>query len=315
MSAGKQFHFLRQSPWRHNLLNLTCFATVLALLGLTAAASQWLPAAIYLPLASLGFGIGIFALLILVVHEASHGMFIIGGDSARRQFWNRCFGWLVAVPTGIHYVRQWEVGHIIHHVSPLTAEDPQAFNRTTGPELWRLLVLSILVPGYGFVRRLRRKRTVASGRAGSGVLLVFVGFWLVTMAACGLRFGWTVPVALFLGQQVTLVLNEIKGALEHGGEIAFDPDPLLRSRTTFFPLRLIVLPWHISLHFEHHLSMCVPWYRLMAYHRAVLPHVPPDLRPWIFNRNPVAQLQGRIGAVPVSTDQAFADPETSAVPG
>lgn len=308
LMAGKDFHFLKQTPWRHNLLNLTAFGGTLAVIAATVAAAKHLSAAIYLPMAILSFGLCFFSLFILVVHEASHGMFLIGGTKDQRLFWNRVFGWFVSIPFGVHYVTHWEQGHITHHLKPIEAEDPQAFNRLTGRELWRMTVLFLVIPGFAFVHRVLRKRTVSTSRTGPGVLLGFLACWTLGLTLGGTLVNWMVPVALLYGLQITLVLNQVKGALEHGGAIAFDADPLLRSRTSFFPGRWLLMPWNITLHFEHHLNMAIPWYRLVTYHRRIRPLVPADLQPWLFNRRLIAQLDGRLGAVPALPTSPLAQP-------
>jgi fatty acid desaturase len=310
--AGKDHHFLRQSAWRHNVLNLGSFAATVALIGLTVWAGGWMAPAQYLPLAVLSFGLSFFSLFILVVHEASHGMFVIGGNKDQRLFWNRVFGWIVSLPFGVHYIRHWEEGHITHHLKPIEPEDPQAFNRTTGPELWRMVALFLIVPGYAFVHRVLKKRAVTASRTGPGVLIGFLAIWLGAMTATGMTIRWTVPVALLYGLQVTLVLNQLKGALEHGGAIAFDPDPLLRSRTSFFPLRWLFMPWNITLHFEHHLNMAIPWYQLVAYHKAIKPLVPAALHPLIFNRTLLAQLNGQLGTYPEAATATVAYAQATA---
>jgi fatty acid desaturase len=59
-----------------------------------------------------------------------------------------------------------------------------------------------------------------------------------------------------------------------------------------FPLRWLLLPYNISLHFEHHLNYGVPWYHLGAFHRDVLRLMPPaDQRRYV-NANVIRQLSG-----------------------
>ncbi|MEC9398025.1 MAG: fatty acid desaturase, partial [Myxococcota bacterium] len=102
--------------------------------------------------------------------------------------------------------------------------------------------------------------------------------------------------SILMAMQILSALNEIKGALEHGGEVAFHPEPLLRSRTSLFPGRNLIMPLNISMHFEHHLNHTVPWYDLMNYHRAIYPLVPEELRSNIFNHDILTQLRGELEA-------------------
>jgi len=52
---------------------------------------------------------------------------------------------------------------------------------------------------------------------------------------------------------------------------------------------------NISLHFEHHLNMCVPWYLLPRFQRDIAAVVPIELRDRLYVtrlRDFVAQLRG-----------------------
>ncbi|MBC7545296.1 MAG: fatty acid desaturase [Candidatus Sericytochromatia bacterium] len=312
MAQGKHYHWIRKAPLGHNLLNVGIYAATFALIAATIAAGGRFHPGLYIPVASLIFALSFFSLFILVVHEASHDMFVIAKDNARRRFWNRVFGWSVALPFGVHYIRHWEEGHTIHHLHPIEAEDPQAFNRITGPALWKMAAIFLIVPGYAFVHRIISKRSVTQTRTGPGVLIGFFAVWVPLMVLTGALIAWTVPVALLLGLQITLVLNQFKGALEHGGEIAFEPNPLLRSRTSFFPFRNLLMPWNITLHFEHHLNFSVPWYDLVRYHRDIRGLVPAELQSEIFNRDILAQLNGRKGRLPVIENVTTFENESAA---
>ena len=90
-------------------------------------------------------------------------------------------------------------------------------------------------------------------------------------------------------------MNQVKGSLEHGGELANEPNRHFRSRTSLFPLRWLVMPLNISLHFEHHLNYCVPWYLLPAYQHALREIVPPEVAAELFNTRVWDQLMGRKG--------------------
>jgi fatty acid desaturase len=118
--------------------------------------------------------------------------------------------------------------------------------------------------------------------------------------------GWRLAFALAYGLQVLAALNQLKGSLEHGGEIAFDPDRLLRSRSSMVPLQRLLPMFYVTIyHFEHHLNYAVPWYDLPRYHRDVHALVPPDLRGEIFNADLLAQLAGHKGPVPRAGDQVM----------
>jgi fatty acid desaturase len=289
---GQRHSVSRESRWRHNARNLASLAALL-LLGLAlAAASRVLPWWLYVPLAAGGFGWLFFALLALVVHEASHGMFLLHRVPALRRALNHFCGSCICVPFAIHYTRHWQRGHLLHHRYPMTREDPQRFSVKTGSAFWGLFLGLLLVPGLAYVERLgsrtNRQRGVSSGAA----LPRFLVFWL-SLGSLELWLGATsVLLAQLWGLQVLSALNQLKGALEHGGRIAHDDNPLLRSRTTTSPLLAVLLPFNITLHFEHHLNYTVPWYRLRAYQRDLLPHLPEPQRERLLNRHALRQLSG-----------------------
>ena len=140
----------------------------------------------------------LYTLLGIPVHEASHGMMFLSRDPARRKRWNGIIGWACALPFGIHYQRHWAEGHVTHHVHPIEDDDPQAFNRSTGQELARVLALLLLVPGAALVHRFTVKRHTGYGGSSLGVFAAFVTLWSVALpsAAAGIwPLTWRMRVA------------------------------------------------------------------------------------------------------------------------
>lgn len=302
--AGQRYHYRHKVPWRHNAIGLSVLALVViagaGLLALARIVDTWA----YVPIAGVGFGFLYYTLLGIPVHEASHGMMFLSPDPARRKRWNTLIGWACAIPFGIHYQRHWAEGHVIHHIHPLEDDDPQAFNRSTGPALARVLALLLFVPGAALIHRFTVKRHTGFGGSSRGVFAAFVALWAVVLTAAVACYGWMATLALAYGLQVVAALNQLKGSLEHGGEIAFDPDRLLRSRSSLFPLQLMLPMFYVTIfHFEHHLNYAVPWYDLPRYHRDVARLMPAALEPDIFNKDLFLQLaghKGRIGAPPLT---------------
>lgn len=296
--AGRRYHFRHKAPWRHNLIGAAALASVAlgvaALVGLARVMNPW----VYVPVAGVGFGLLYYTLLAIPVHEASHGMMFLAAHPGRRKRWNTIVGWACALPFGVHYQRHWAEGHVTHHIHPLEDDDPQAFNRETGWPLAGLLALLFLVPGYALVHRFTVKRQTGYGGSSGAVLAVFAAIWVATLAGAVALSGWPLAFALAYGLQVVAALNQIKGSLEHGGALVFDPDRLFRSRSSMVPLRRLLPMFYVTIyHFEHHLNYTVPWYDLPRYHRDVLALTPPDLRPAIFNVDLLAQLAGRKGPI------------------
>ena len=299
--AGQKYHYRHKIPWRHNLIGVLVLAAVAGgiagLLALGRVTSSWM----YVPLAGVGFGFLYYTLLGIPVHEASHGMMFLANDAKRRKRWNSTIGWCCALPFGIHYGRHWEEGHVTHHIHPFEADDPQAYNRLTGRTLASVLALLLLVPGAALFHRFTVKRATGFGGSSPAVFIGFLAIWILTLSAVVVEYGWHVALAMAYGLQVVAALNQLKGSLEHGGEIAFDPDRLLRSRDSMIPWRALLPMFYVTIyHFEHHLNYAVPWYDLPRYHRDVRAFVPAFVHPDVFNEDLLAQLAGYKGRIPTT---------------
>ncbi|MEN8131818.1 MAG: fatty acid desaturase [Pseudomonadota bacterium] len=287
VKAGNRFHYRRKNPWKHNLLNLSLLALLLLTGGGVLVLSKIVPAAVYLPLASLASGLLIFALLILVVHESTHTMFIIMRDGNLAKKLNRSLGRLICYPLGIDYKHHWQIGHITHHIDALEAHDPQNCPNTvlTGRALFKALLLD-LIPGYA---HLFRKYDDCDGPkqypANYPMVMVQVAFWALLIWISLEYLNWTGPLAVFFGAQVTLMINRIKIAMEHGGPMLIRDNHWLKSASSFFPLRQLFMPFNISLHFEHHVNFNVPWYDLKQYHDLLLGIIPSKDQAKVFHKN------------------------------
>ena len=93
------------------------------------------------------------------------------------------------------------------------------------------------------------------------------------LAACALAGVWWLYFALWLLPLMTgfqLVLR-IRNIAEHA-MTSHDKDPLRHARTTYAGLleRIIVAPYWVHYHIEHHAYMYVPCWQLKALHREML---------------------------------------------
>lgn len=295
VKLGRRFSAHLQPRWRHNAINLSHLFGLLLATFVALAAARQVPPTLYVPLAAIGLGWLYFALLVLVVHEASHNMFVITKNRNKRLSWNRWLGRLCCVPFGINYERHWQVGHITHHRYPMEEVDPQRYNTKTGSAFWLLFLGLLFVPGFALVERFMSKTNRKRGVSSGNTLLWLAAFWVCTgIVLCCFWSVWAFVAALW-GLQVLSALNQLKGALEHGGEIGRSADPQRRSRTTLMPLRWVIMPFNISLHFAHHLNYGVPWYLLGRYHTALTPTLPTDEQAYFVNRRVIAQLNGKLG--------------------
>jgi fatty acid desaturase len=298
--AGQRYHYRTKNPVAHNARNLGWMMALSAGVGLVVSLGDDLHPALYLPIAPWLLGGLYFGLFILVVHEASHGMFFLSPrHRGLERAVNRGVGWAVAVWFAVHYTKHWEQGHLEHHVRPLEPDDPQRFSTLVGPALWKKLALTLWVPGFLLVDRTLGRQRLESGKSTSskGVILGFVLCWGTAMTLAGLLVHPSVSIAIFLGLHVITALNHVKGALEHGGAIGREDDFLFRSRTSIFPGRRVLMPFNITFHFEHHLNFGVPWYDLGRYQRDLHGMVPRPVWEDVINHAPLDQLHDRLGGL------------------
>lgn len=293
--ASRAFAVPGYATARHNAINVMAAALLIGSFVAAIHAASWLPAVAYVAGGALVFGWLYFSLFVVVVHEASHDMFVLAATMPRTRLLNALAGNIVCIPFGINYEEEWRHGHIHHHNHPLERSDPQNCEAPVGRPLLLLLAKILLIPGYALVLTATRHSTAAAFRCPRGGAravgrgpwwhaLVQALFW----AGVGL-YSWRMTgslwplAAMTLGVQVSTALNVIKVALEHGGDgLAAASDRRLRTRSTHFFTRALWMPFNISLHFEHHLNMRVPWYRLGAFHSTLQDTLPLDLQRRVF---------------------------------
>jgi len=292
IAAGKEFHVMRQDKSAHNRKNLLWTAAVLTGIGTIVLSSAVVPAVPFLLLAPWMLGSLFFSLFILVIHECSHDMFILTDDKKKLRLWNRRIGQLFSAPFFTDYVKHWEEGHLVHHLRPCEADDPQDRDPITGwPLAARLLVL-LTIP----VSVLAFNPSNQYGFNPKRIALGVVAF-IIPAVLASVLIAWPAGIAVFLGMHVLQFLALLKKAQEHGGGLEHATDPLLRSRTYLYPLARFASPFHINYHFEHHANFRVPWYHLPAYHARLKAIVPEHLQPWFFHSRYIDQAAGRFPPV------------------
>jgi fatty acid desaturase len=293
IAAGKAFHVARQDPRLHNTRNVGWTAAVVGGIGLVVGAGAVVPALPYLVVAPWLFGCLYFSLFILVIHECSHNMYLLLQDRSAQKLWNRRVGMAFSAPFFTDYLKHWEEGHTVHHVRPCEEDDPQDRFPLTGRALYLRLAVVLLIPGSVLAFNPSNQYGLDLRRIGLGMLLLVLPAVLL-----GVLLGWHVGVGMLLGMNVLQCLNFLKKAQEHGNGLKDASDPLLRSRTYFYPLARFASPFHINYHFEHHANYRVPWYALPAYHARLREIVPEHLQPWFFHHRYLEQVGGGFHAVP-----------------
>jgi len=278
IAAGNEFHFVKQTPWRHNLLN--CFS----LLGVGAAFAgvmflgKMMPWWAYIPTATVLMGCLIFSLFVLVIHECSHCMFLLKKDREASKRLNHRIGSIFGDLLFTNYMEHWAREHTVHHLRPMEEVDRQDRLRFSD-RTWVRMVAMMLIPGASLAVNPSRQygfsvRRFAIGMSFFGGLAAIGGYFIA----------WPVAVSILWSFNVTAVCNMHKIAQEHGSNLIRIADPYLRSRTYFYPFRHIASPFSINYHFEHHANFNVPWYRLRAYHQRVMEIMPDELKPYFLTR-------------------------------
>lgn len=263
LEISRHFHFEKATPWLHNLTNLFFFSALFFSYLLTLASTFQMASTGAAIIAGVFLGWLTFALVTVVVHEASHRMFLVGPLSSMNSF----FGSLICSPLGVNFKQEWQVGHMVHHNFPLTKEDPQNCHAPTGARLRNLILKCLFVPFYVFYKVGRAQSTAGifncpdTGKS-KNVTLVSVTFWTVIIFL-SLKARTFYPIlAMYTSYVVATTMNLVKVALEHGGDLRQQSHPLLRSKSTVFPFVFLIFPFNITVHFEHHLNRHVPWYNL-----------------------------------------------------
>lgn len=265
----------RRSDWMGAYLVLHAWALVIGAMALFV----WLPNPLTFLVAVMVIGGRQLGLAILM-HDAAHGLLF------RTRRLNEFAGqWLCAFPVGtdLHLYRPY---HLKHHRFTQQAEDPDLVLSAPFPisraslkrKIWRDLTgrtgytrrkqqiaLTWGEPGLSWVDRWQRLQ-----KGGlTGFVITNAALWAM-MSAVGL---WWLYPALWLLPLLTWyqLASRIRNIAEHA--VAPDnADSLRNTRTTYAGpvLRLLLAPYWVNYHLEHHLLLSLPCWKLPAAHRLLL---------------------------------------------
>jgi fatty acid desaturase len=266
--ADEQWAALTQrSAWRGIWLVLHAWALIVAASALAALWPNpltWLIAVMVVGARQLG--------LAILMHEAAHGT--LHPNTAINVFLGE---WLCGVPVGADLAR-YRPYHLKHHRFTQQDEDPDlvlsAPFPTTRASLRRKIIRDLT--GQTFFKQriapLFRHGTGGNAFVGetgraqrrwlAGSIAIFLIYW-----ACGAGiwfFGvWVMAFATWFP-----LVTRLRNIAEHGCT-SRTPDPFTVARTTRanWLERLLIAPYFVHYHAEHHLFIAVPCYRLPALHR------------------------------------------------
>jgi fatty acid desaturase len=218
--------------------------------------------------------------LAILMHEAAHGAL---HPNIKVNDW--VGHWLCGAPTNGE-LKRYRDYHLQHHKFAQQVEDPDlslsAPFPTTRQSLWRKVVRDLT--GQTFFKQ-RIKPTVDAFKAGAkkgvpwtktarGVLafwkpfLITNGVLIVATSAAGYWWAWPVLWLIPMATWFPLV-TRLRNIAEHALVGENQPDPLRHARTTIAnPLeRLLIAPYYVNFHCEHHMFMHVPCWNLPKAHR------------------------------------------------
>jgi fatty acid desaturase len=223
----------------------------------------WWPNPVTFLLAAMVIGARQLGLAILM-HDAAHGLLF-----ADRRLNEGVATWLCAAPvfTSLQLYRPY---HLKHHRHTQQAEDPDlglsAPFPITRKSLWRKIARD-LTGRTAYQRRLEqfRRGLAKEGKAFIANLVLLaglsaVGYWWLYPVL------WLVPLATWYQ-----LVSRVRNIAEHA-VVPDNDDPLRNTRTTLVNVleRLLVAPYWVNYHLEHHLFMFVPCWRLPAAHRTLI---------------------------------------------
>jgi fatty acid desaturase len=230
-----------------------------------------------LPLAVMIIGTRQLGLAILM-HDAAHGAL---HKNLKLNDWMG--EWLTG--GGLHRYRPY---HLTHHRFAQQSEDPDLGLSAPFPitplSLRRKIVRDLTGQTFfkqrfgDFVQRLKRRK---AGEPLAPIIAEEIRRkrrWLAfgaVVTAAGAPFGlwWTWPVLWVLPQATWYPLvTRLRNIAEHACIDQNEPDPMRQARTTRAgPIaRLLIAPYYVNYHCEHHMFMHLPCYSLPRAHRLLV---------------------------------------------
>jgi fatty acid desaturase len=260
---------IARSQWK----GIALVAHAWAVIALATVAGVWVPWLI--PISVMIIGARQLGLAILM-HEAAHGG--LHPNKAVNDFLGQ---WLCAVPVGAT-LDSYRPYHLQHHKFAQQPEDPDlplsAPFPVTRASLWRKIVRDLT--GQTFVRQriavfFAKRRSNDDELVEGAVItarsaLPFVLMNLAAIGVLGLMGYWWVWFVFWLLPLATWfpLVTRLRNIAEHA--VTPDPaDPMRHARTTEANLieRLLIAPYWVNYHCEHHMFMYLPCWSLPRAHR------------------------------------------------
>jgi fatty acid desaturase len=257
----------QRSNWRGLLLVAHCWAVIGAamLMG-----TLW---PLTIPLAVLIIGTRQLGLFVLM-HDAAHG-----GLHRNRRVNDWVATWLCSST-----LKAYRPYHLQHHRFVQQTEDPDLVLSAPFPisraslarKVWRDLSGQTFFKQRfgGLVQRLRSRGAQRPGAAGAGQeiardsrFLIGNALGLLVFAATGHGWVWLTMWLLPMATWLPLI-SRIRNIAEHALVQRNEADPLRQARTTqaSWVERILVAPYWVNYHAEHHLFTALPCWQLPRAH-------------------------------------------------
>lgn len=270
-----------ESEWaslrkRSNILGLGMAIHCWGIIALATALSIWQPWLI--PLAIPVIGARQLGLAVLM-HEAAHG-----GLSTHKGVNDKIGHWLCGAPIGA-FLDNYRNYHLKHHKYAQQPEDPdlmlsahfpitkaslkrKIIRDLTGQTFWKQRKNQFAKAlGYGHSRSRGRENMSQSAREA---VIPFLIVNVLMLAGFILSGSWWAYFVLWLLPLATwnMMVTRLRNIAEHAVVPDLD-DPMRHARTTRIgPLEgLLIAPYWVNYHCEHHMFMYLPCYRLGKAHR------------------------------------------------
>jgi fatty acid desaturase len=257
-----------RSSWKGLALVAHCWATIFAAGAMAVVWPVTIPLAIMI-IGARQLGLGI------LMHDAAHGAL---HPNLKVNDW--VGEWLCS--PGVERYRKY---HLAHHKFAQQAEDPDLVLSAPFPitrtSLRRKMIRDLT--GQTFFKQrfgAAYRRVKAAKSFGAGLkeiadeavrqrrFLIGNLAGLVALSLAG--FGWTWFVLWMLPMATWYPLvTRLRNIAEHACVAKDEPDPLRHARTTQANLveRLLIAPYYVNYHCEHHMFMHLPCYSLPRAHR------------------------------------------------
>lgn len=263
-----------RNDWAGPLMVLHAWAVIAAAIALAV----WQP--LLIPISIMIIGARQLGLTILM-HDAAHGA--LHSNPKINAFLGH---WLSGAPMGGH-LKAYRTYHLTHHKFAQQPEDPDLILSKPFPITKASLRRKIIrdLTGQTFFKQRSNQFANAFGigiKSGKGAenrsqsareavipMLITNAVILTVLTLLGAWWAyfvlWLLPMATWM-----MLVTRLRNIAEHA-VVPSNDDPMRHARTTLAnPLeRLLIAPYYVNYHCEHHMFMYLPCYRLPVAHKAL----------------------------------------------